>query len=399
MMQYDFDHVWNRKNTYSVKWDGVEKLFGDADLLPMWVADMDFKAPQPVIDALTKQAEHGIFGYTIRPDSYYEAIIEWFKKRHNFEVKKDWLVFSPGIVPALSIIVQAFTEPGDKIIVQPPVYYPFFSAVKRNGRTVVENPLAFDGERYTIDFADLEQKIDSGVKMLILSNPHNPVGRVWTMEELQRLGELCVKHDVLVIADEIHCDLVRKAYRHTPFASLSEQFAQQSITCTAPSKTFNLAGLQASQLIIPNEQYRKTLKTAIQTLSVDLSSSFAIPAVEAAYRDGEEWLDQLIDYLEGNIQYLTEYVEQNIPQINVIQPEGTYLVWLDFRSLGLKAKELEALMQKKAKVALDEGYIFGTGGEGFERINVACPRSTLEEGLRRIEKAVKEHLQGSSNLK
>lgn len=388
-MRYDFDRVWNRKNTQSVKWDGVEKLFGDADLLPMWVADMDFKAPQPVIEALKQQAEHGIFGYTLRPDSYDEAVTGWFKKRHDFTVEKEWLVFCPGIVPALSMIVEAFTDPGDKIIIQPPVYYPFSNAVKRHKRTLVENPLAFDGKRYTMDFTDLEQKIGPDVKMLILCSPHNPVGRVWTKEELLRLGELCVKHDVLVVADEIHGDLVRKAYRHTPFASLSESFAQQSITCTAPSKTFNLAGLQASHVIIPNERHRRTFKTIMETLAVGLTNSFALPAVEAAYRHGAEWLDQLLDYLEANIQFLTTFCEQNIPQIKVIQPEGTYLVWLDFRSLALTAKELEFLMQKKAKVALDEGYIFGTGGEGFERINVACPRSTLEEGLMRITKAVK----------
>lgn len=392
MTQYDFDHVWNRKNTQSMKWDGVAKLFGDADLLPMWVADMDFKSPQPVIDALKQQAEHGIFGYTVRPPSYYEAVIEWFKRRHSFHVRKEWLVFSPGVVPALNMIVQAFTEPGDNIIIQPPVYYPFFNAIKRNGRTLIENPLAFDGNRYTIDFDDLEEKAASDVKMLILCNPHNPVGRVWTKEELYKLGEICLKHNILVVADEIHGDLVRKAYRHIPFASLSEAFADQSITCTAPSKTFNLAGLQASHLIIPNEHYKRTFKQLLQTSALDLSNSFAIPAVEAAYRYGDEWLDQLIDYVEANIRFLTDFFRQNIPQVNVIQPEGTYLVWLDFRSLGLNEKELDTLMRKKAKVALDDGTIFGTGGDGFERINVACPRSTLEEGLKRIEQAVKECL-------
>ena len=388
-MIYDFDHVWHRKNTGSIKWDGLEKLFGDADLLPMWVADMDFKVPQPVIDALKQQANHGIFGYTIRPESYNEAVAQWFSRRHNFQIEKDWLVFTPGVVPALSMIVQTFTEPGDKIIIQPPVYYPFSNVVKRQQRKLVENPLTFDGERYTMDFVDLERKIDPDVKMLILCSPHNPVGRVWTAEELHQLGELCVKHNILVVADEIHGDLVRKGYRHTPFASLSETFAQQSITCTAPSKTFNLAGLQASHVIIPNERHRRAFKATINTLGLGLPNTFAIAAVEAAYRHGEDWLRQLLDYLEANIQFLTSYIEQNIPQIKVIQPEGTYLVWLDCRSLNLNAKQLQTLMQKEAKVALDEGAIFGTGGAGFERINVACPRSTLEEGLKRIKKAVK----------
>lgn len=388
-MTYDFDRVWDRKDTYSVKWDGVGKFFGDADLLPMWVADMDFKAPPAVIEALKRQAEHGIYGYAMRPDSYDVAVVQWFKRRHHFEVKREWLVFSPGIVPALNVIVQAFTEPGDSIVIQPPVYYPFAQAVKRNGRTLVENPLAFDGERYTIDFDDLEQKLVTGVKLLILCNPHNPVGRVWTKKELEQLGQLCLKHNVLIVSDDIHCDLIRKGYRHTPIASLSESLALQSITCTSPSKTFNLAGLQASHIIIPNERHRRTFKTAIKTLALDLGNTFAIPAVEAAYRHGEAWLDQLLDYLEGNIRFLTDFIRQNIPQVKVIQPEGTYLVWLDFRSLGLSPKELESLMRDKAKVALDEGYIFGTGGEGFERINIACPRSTLEEGLTRIAQAVK----------
>lgn len=387
-LQYNFDRVWHRKQTNSMKWDGLSHLFGADDLLPLWVADMDFQAPKPVIDALKRHVQHGIFGYTIRPSSYDEAIVEWFKRRHGFEIQKDWLVHSPGIVPALNIIVRTFTKPGDKIIIQPPVYYPFFNAVRRNGRTIVENPLAFDGRRYTIDFADLEQKIDADVKMLILCSPHNPVGRVWTQEELRRLGELCLQHDILVVADEIHGDLVRRSYRHTPFASLSQAFAEQSITCSAPSKTFNLAGLQTSHLIVPNAQLRETLKREFQNLALDLSNSFAVPAVEAAYRYGEEWLDQLLDYLEGNLQYLSHYFAESIPQVKVIEPEGTYLVWLDFRSLGLSTKQLKTLMQKKAKVALDEGYIFGTEGAGFERINIACPRRTLGEALRRIEGAV-----------
>lgn len=390
-MRYDFDQVWDRKNTQSVKWE-VNHIFGDPDLLPMWVADMDFKVPPAVIEALKRRVEHGIYGYTIRPDSYDAAIIDWFQKRHRFTVRKEWLVSSPGTVPALSMIVQAFTDPGDKIIIQPPVYPPFSTVVKQNGRTIVENPLAFDGERYTMDFADLERKIDSGVKMLILCSPHNPVGRVWTGEELRTLGELCLTHDILVVADEVHCDLVRKGYRHTPFASLSDSFAQQSITCTAPSKTFNLAGLQLSHLIIPNKQHRRTVRMMMASLALELPHAFAIPAVEAAYRYGEEWLEHLLAYIEGNLQFLMTFVEQNIPQVNVIPPEGTYLVWLDFRSLGLTPRELRTLMREQAKVALNEGYTFGAAGEGFERINIACPRRILKEGLERIEKAVKQFL-------
>lgn len=388
-MQHDFDRVWNRKNSYSMKWDGVEALYGEADLWPMWVADMDFKAPKPVIDAIKKQAEHGIFGYTVRPESYDEAVVAWFEKRHCFTVQKDWLVFSPGVVPALHMIVETFTNPGDKIIIQPPVYYPFFDAVKKNGRTLVENPLAFDGERYTIDFADLEQKLKTGVRLLIFCSPHNPVGRVWTRGELHTLGELCMKHDVLIVSDEVHCDLVLFGHRHIPFASLSERFAAQSITCTAPSKTFNLAGLQASNIIIPNEKYRRTFQAAVRNWHLDYSNSFAVPASEAAYRYGEAWLEQLIEYVEGNVTFLTSFIAERMPQIKVVPPEGTYLVWLDFRALGLNAKELRTFLRTQAKVALNDGTIFGASGEGFARINVACPRRTLEEGLKRIERAVR----------
>lgn len=386
---YDFDHIWERKKTHSIKWDGVEPLFGDADLLPMWVADMDFKAPQPVIDALKKRAEHGIFGYTLRPPSYDQAVIDWLDQRHRFRIKKEWLVFCSGTIPALNVIVQTFTEPGDRIIIQPPVYRPFFHVVKRNGRELVENPLAFDGQRYTIDFNDLEQKAASGAKLLILCSPHNPVGRVWTRDELYKLGEICIKHDILVIADEIHCDLVRKGYRHLPFASLAKEFAYQSITCMAPSKTFNLAGLQASHIIVPNDRLRSRLKTMLRTYALETGNAFSIPAAEVAYRHGEAWLDQLLDYIEGNLHFLMNDLKEHLPRINAIEPEGTYLVWLDFRSLGLSARELKILLREKAKVALNEGSQFGTGGAGFVRMNIACPRKTLEEGLHRIKKALR----------
>lgn len=388
-MKYNFDEEINRFKTSSVKWDEVDTIFGGENLLPMWVADMDFKVPEPVINAIKERADHGIFGYTARNDSYYEAIIGWMQRRHNWKVEKDWICHAPGVVPALGMIVRTFTKPGDKIIIQSPVYYPFTNVVEKNERIIVQNPLKYEDGKYVMDFEDLESKMGPDVKMIIISSPHNPVGRVWTKEELTQLGEICLKHNVLVVSDEIHFDLILKGHSHTPFASISEEFALNSIICTAPSKTFNLAGLQTSNIIIPNKNIREQFTNTIESLFIGMTSTFGLVATESAYRYGDEWLDQLLEYLDQNLAFLTNYINQNIPELKVIPTEGTYLVWIDCRELGLEAKELEHLMQKEAKVALDEGYIFGKNGEGFTRVNIACPRSILEEGLRRIEKAVK----------
>lgn len=387
-MEYEFHKEINRINTASEKWDEVENLFGDKDLLPMWVADMDFRAPLPVIEAIKERAGHGIFGYTARSQSYYDAVIGWMRQRHNWSIKQEWICHSPGVVPALSIIIQTFTNPGDKIIIQPPVYYPFTNVIKRNGRTIVPNPLKFEGGQYTMDYDDLEGKIDADTKAIIISSPHNPVGRVWTRDELIRLGEICLKHNILIVSDEIHFDLIYGGNEHTPFAAISEEFAQNSIICTSPSKTFNLAGMQTSNIIIPNEEIRVKYSEALETLNLGTISTFGLVATESAYRYGEEWLDKLLQYLQQNLDYLKDYIETNIKELKVIDPEGTYLVWIDCRGLGVDAKALEKLMQKEAKVALDEGYIFGIEGEGFTRINIACPRSILEEGLKRIDKAI-----------
>ncbi len=392
-MKYDFDKVIDRTNHHSAKWDELEVTFGAKDVLPMWVADMDLMSPKPVIEAIKKAAEHGIYGYTSRPSSYYEAIINWMKKRHNWKVKKDWLVYSPGVLPALSIIVRTFTQPCDKVIVQPPVYYPFFRVIEENSRCVVNNPLKFENEQYVMDLRDLERKIDDPrVKILILCSPHNPVGRVWKEEELIELGEICLKNNITLVSDEIHADILYKGYKHTPFASISEEFAQNSITCTGPSKTFNLAGLQTSTIIIPNEKYYKIYNSVLNSLSLNENNVFGLVALEAAYRYGEEWLTQLLDYLNENVKFLIEYLEERIPKIKLIKPEGTYLAWLDCRQLGLDAMSLSSFMIKNAKVALDDGYWFGSGGEGFERMNIACPRSILKEGLNRIEKALNKNL-------
>jgi cystathionine beta-lyase len=390
-MKYNFDEIIDRTDYHSEKWDELKTKFGDIpeDVLPMWVADMEFRAPKPVIEAIKKTAEHGIYGYTSRPDSYYQAIIDWMEKRHNWKVKKDWLAFSPGVVPALSIIIRAFTQPGDKVIVQPPVYYPFFRIIENNGCHVVNNPLKLSNRKYFMDYDDLERKIDDPrVKLLILCSPHNPVGRVWQKEELIILGEICLEHKIMVISDEIHADILFKGYKHIPFASISPAFAHHSITCTAPSKTFNLAGLQTSTIIIPNKKYYKTYNNALDSLALDENNVFGLVALEAAYRYGEEWFEQLSSYLNENLEFLMKYFKEKIPKIEVIKPEGTYLVWLDCRQLGLSAKDLNNFMLNKARVALDDGCWFGTEGKGFMRINIACPRSFLEEGLKRIEEAV-----------
>ncbi|KQL46042.1 cystathionine beta-lyase [Brevibacillus choshinensis] len=387
-MRYDFDKVINRFQTASIKWDESENLFGEKDLIPMWVADMDFMAPAPVIEAMKERVEHGIFGYTLRPESYYEAVIGWMKRRHQWSVQKEWICHCPGVVPALNYIVQAFTQPGDKVVIQPPVYYPFTNVVEGNGRQVVHNPLRYENGSYMMDFDDLQRKMDPDVKLLILCNPHNPGGRVWTREELTELGNICIRNNVHIVSDEIHGDLVLKGHTHTPFAAISKEFAENSIVCTAPSKTFNLAGLQASNIIIPNETYREIFQATMNTLAIRLTNTFGVVATESAYRYGDEWLDQLLEYLQQNLDFLTEYVEKRINGIKVIKPEATYLVWLDCRELGMDTETLQEFILKQAKVAVNQGFTFGLGGEGFIRMNIACPRSVLEEGLSRIEKAV-----------
>ena len=390
-MKYNFDEIIDRTKYHSAKWDELETTFGviPKDVLPMWIADMEFRSPQPVIEAIKKANEHGIYGYTSRPLSYYQAIIDWMEKRHNWKIKKDWIAYSPGVVPALSLIIRAFCQPGDKVIVQPPVYYPFFRVIENNGCHIVNNPLKLNNKKYSIDWEDLERKVDdTRVKILIFCSPHNPVGRVWQREELIILGEICLKHNIIVVSDEIHADILFKGYRHIPFASISPAFAHNSITCTAPSKTFNLAGLQTSSIIIPNKKYYKIYENILDGLALDENNVFGLVALKAAYRDGEEWLEQLLSYLNENLKFLMKYFKERIPKIKVIRPEGTYLVWLDCRQLGFNTKGLNNFMIKKARVALDDGYWFGAGGKGCMRINIACPRSFLEEGLKRIERAV-----------
>jgi cystathionine beta-lyase len=406
-MKYNFDKQINRRGTNSIKWEYIptekgvftlertDQFFGINRKLPMWIADMDFRSPEPVIDALTKRAQHGLYGYTYKGDSYFEAVIGWMKKRHGWAIKREWISTSPGVVAALAMLVRTFVRPGEKVIVQPPVYRPFYLAAEFNGAEIVKNPLIYEVSRvgnptYSIDFEDLQRKArDPKVRMLILCSPHNPVGRVWTRQELTRLGEICLANNVLVVSDEIHGDLVYKGHPFTPIAKISRAIAQNSVTCTAPSKTFNLAGLSTSNIIIPDrhkhEQFEKTLLSNA-LIGVDIFGSIAL---EAAYNHGADWLDQLLVYLEGNIEYLENYVAEHIPQLRLVRPEGTYLAWLDCRGLGLDSKQLKRLMQDKARVYIEGGTDFGPEGEGFVRMNIGCPRAVLKLALNRIRSVVK----------
>ncbi|GAA0706878.1 pyridoxal phosphate-dependent aminotransferase [Paraclostridium ghonii] len=387
-MNYNFDNIIDRSNNFAAKWSEMAKKYGTNDLLPMWVADMDFKAAPCIIDALRDRLEQGIYGYTTRPNSYNESIVNWVDRRFGWNIKSEWLVFSPGVIPTISILIQELTNEGDKIMIQEPVYSPFNSVVKDNKRELVISPLKkLEDGNYVMDFEDIESKIKD-VKLFILCNPHNPVGRVWTKEELKKLGDICIKHNVKVISDEIHSDIIFKGYKHTPFASICKEFEQNSITCMAPTKTFNIAGLQMSQVILPNEEDYKILDSAFARIDIRRNNAFSLVATEAAYNHGEDWLIDFLDYLEGNMDFAVKYIEENMPKLKVKKPQGTYLLWVDFSELGLSDEEVSKVLVEKAKVALNNGPSFGIGGEGYQRINLACPRSMVEECLTRIKNAI-----------
>jgi cystathionine beta-lyase len=389
-MEFDFDTVIDRRNTGSVKWDLAEARLGYRDIIPMWVADMDFRAPEPIIQALRKVADHGIYGYAARMPSYYEAFISWMNQRFNWDIKREWIEFTPGVVTAVNLAVRAFTQPGDEVIVQTPVYYPFFSAVTCNGRTLLDNPLRLENGRYIMDLASLEKKMTPRTRLILLCSPHNPGGRVWNKEELTALGELCLKHGIIVVSDEIHSDIVYHGFSHTVFATLSPEFAQNSIVCTGVSKTFNLAGLAISNIVIPNADLRKRFHDEVAACGLTLSNIFGLAAAEAAYRHGKPWLEALLKYLEGNLDYLTDYIVSNIPGIKVVRPQGTYLVWLDCRDLPISGERARNFMLAEARVGLEEGTIFGAKEIGFWRMNFACPRSILKQAMERIETAVRK---------
>lgn len=387
-MEICFDKMVDRRGSQSIKWDFPTRIFGAEDVLPMWVADMDFPTCSAVRKVVEERAMHGIYGYTSRTSDFYAAICDWQKKRHNWEISSKWIVSVAGVVPAINMAIAEFTSPGDEIVIQPPVYPPFFSAVNENSRQLILNDLIYTNGRYQMDFADLEEKFRSGSRTLILCNPHNPVGRVWSRTELQQLAALVTRYNVFVIIDEIWSDLVLSGYSHTPLAAISPEIAQNSITCIAPSKTFNLAGLAAAAVIIPNSEIRKRFASFIDRLGLELGNLFGTFSLEAAYTQGEEWLDSLIPYLEGNISFAVDFINSQIPGITTYKPEGTYLLWLDCRSLGLRQEELRQFLITKAKLGLNDGLTFGTSGEGFMRMNIACPRSILEDGLNRLKNAI-----------
>ena len=387
-MKYNFDKVVNRFNTESIKWDIIEEKYGHKDVIPMWVADMDFEVVKPISEAIKKRASHEIYGYTLKGDSYYEAVINWMDKHHNWHIKKDWINYTPGVVPALNYIIRTYANSGDEIIIQTPVYHPFYSSVKNNGCIIVENPLIYENGSYKMDYEDLKKKITHRTKILVLCNPHNPVGRVWSKDELIKLGQICIENNILVVSDEIHFDLIYKGNEHTVFASISEEFAQNSVICTAPSKTFNSAGLQVSNIIIPNKKLRNLYNITLENNAGNEINSFAAVALEAAYNEGEEWLQQLLLYLGENLNFLMQYFEERIPKIKVIKPEGTYLVWIDCLDLNMSPSELEEFFVKKVKVGFNDGILFGSEGARFQRINIACSRSVLKEALERIEREI-----------
>ncbi|MFC4023699.1 MalY/PatB family protein [Oceanobacillus longus] len=385
-----FDELYERRNTRSVKWDLLQEVFQSDDVLPMWVADMDFKAPDEVNDALVKRAQHGIYGYTVIDDDVSDSILNWLQKRHQWKIDKSWLSYSPGVVTSLHMAVQAFTEPNDKILIQTPVYTPFYSVITEHNREVVKNKLVQNNNYYTIDFEDFEKKLKDNVKAFILCSPHNPVGRVWKKEELAEMARLCLKYDVMIFSDEIHSDLVFPGEHHIPIASLSEEIADQTITFMAPSKTFNLAGLDASYVVTTNKERRKKLDTTFSKQGFhNMLNTMGNTALEAAYTYGEPWLDELVALLENHKNYVTEMFDKHAPQLKVIKSEGTYLLWVDCSELGMDSKELKKFMIEKARVGLNAGVDYGEEGKQFMRINIACPRATLEEGVKRIIDAVK----------
>lgn len=391
MVQYDFDQHIDRRNTNSLKYDFAVERGRPADVLPLWVADMDFRAPEPVLDALRKSVEHGIFGYSDVKGGYYDTVSNWFQSRFQWQTRPEWLVKTPGVVFALAMAVRALTQPGDSVLIQPPVYYPFFSVVRDNGRNIVENELLYRDGKYAIDFEDFERRIvEEDVKLFLLCSPHNPVGRVWSLEELRRLGGICRRHGVYVVSDEIHCDFAFPEHPHHIFLEAAPELAEQAIVCTAPSKTFNLAGLQVSNIWIPNGDVRKRFTKEMARCGYSQLNTLGLAASQAAYTGGGEWLEQCRAYLRGNLDFLREFLAARVPQIRLVEPEGTYFAWLDCSGLDLCRRDLNDLIVKRAKLWLDAGHIFGQSAGQFQRIVLACPRATLRQALEQLERAVVE---------
>ncbi|WP_167604691.1 MalY/PatB family protein [Maribellus sediminis] len=386
-MKYNFDEKIDRTGTNCLKHDGMGMYFKADDLLPLWVADMDFRTPDFIMNAIRIRAEHEVLGYTFRPDSYFQSIINWMKRRHNWDIKKEWISFSPGVVAGLTLGIETFSKPGDGVVVMPPVYFPFFDCVKGTKRKMIENPLKLENGRYTFDLENLKSKIDENTKLLLLSNPQNPGGMAWTREELVALTDICLENKIMIISDEIHSDLIFKGNRHIPLASISEEVANNCMISMAPSKTFNVAGLSSSLVIIPDKTKFARYERTMGVGHLGMGNIFGTIAMEAAYTHGDEWLEQLLDYLWKNYKTLEDFINKHLPKVKVMKPEATYLVWLDFSAYGMKNDELMKFTIEEAKLALNDGGRFGTGGEGWLRVNVGCPKSVLEEALERLKKA------------
>lgn len=379
-MKYDFDKTIDRRATNSYKWDSAPE-----GVLPMWVADMDFRTAPAIIDALQKRVAHGIFGYTRVPDAYYDAVTSWFSRRHGWDIDREWIIYTSGVVPAVSAVIKALTVPGDKVIVQTPVYNCFFSSIRNNGCEIVSNPLRRTADTYEMDFDALERcATDTRAKVMLLCNPHNPAGRVWTPDELTRLGNICLRNGVTVVADEIHCELVYQGFKYTPFASLSDAFLHRSVTCVSPSKAFNIAGLQIANIVAFDNDLRSRIDKAININEVCDVNPFGVAATIAAYNEGEEWLNQLVDYLHGNYEAMAEFCRRELPEFPITRLEGTYLVWMDCSSLGMPSDALEHALLDDARLWLNAGTMYGAEGEGYMRWNIACPRSVMLDGLNRF---------------
>lgn len=391
-MPTDFDAVIDRRGTSCLKYDFAVERGYPQGILPFWVADMDFRTPQPVIEELTRRVQHGIFGYTDPKESYKQTIVDWMTKHHGWTPSTKALTITPGVVFALATAVRCFTEPGDAVLLQQPVYYPFSEVIRQNGRLLVNSPLVLQDGHYEIDFADFEDKIiKNEVKLFLLCSPHNPAGRVWTREELLHIASICLKHSVLIVSDEIHEEFVRPGFQHTPLASLSPEIAAQTITCTSPSKTFNLAGLQISNIFIENDELRKRFRAEISAAGYSQPNALGLFAAQAAYAKGTDWLKELLAYIEDNYQKTKAFLAEKMPKVTLIEPEGTYLLWLDFSAYDLSDEELDDIIINDANLWLDSGHIFGKAGRGFQRLNIACPWSTLEDGLEHLAKAFENH--------
>ena len=383
-MTYNFDKITERTGTNSVKYDLRELIFKKPDVIPLWVADMDFETPDFIRDAVIKRAQHPIYGYSFRDEAYYHSIIQWIERLHGWKIEKDWMIFTPGIVPAVNFAVLAFTNPGDKIIVQPPVYFPFFTAVEKHNRILVHNQLLKTDNSYLIDFELLEKQAKDA-RMIILSNPHNPVGRAWKEDELLQVADICLRNDILIVSDEIDADLVLPGHRHTVMANLGDNIANSTITMHAASKTFNLAGLATSTVIIPNEEIRKTYLSFVQNLHVDMGNLFGKIATQAAFEHGKQWHQQMLAYVDQNVDLVCQFFSEKLPRIKVFRPEATYMIWIDFSDLGLTDESLKEKMIFEAGVGLNAGIDFGLGGSQFMRMNVACPKSTVIHALQKID--------------